>query len=160
MQKVFYFLIFISVILASCQSPETKSLKHFPSLIPMPKKVETTEGVFNLNKNTSLYVDKEFMNAGEFFIKYIENGSSFKLKKSLEDRTAITIKKNHTLSPEGYTLTVSDAGILINAKDASGAYYAIQTLRQLMPIRIRKNQWISRKNNFHPASNYRRYSSI
>ena len=69
----------------------------------MPKKVETTEGVFNLNKNTSLYVDKEFMNAGEFFIKYIENGSSFKLKKSLEDRTAITIKKNHTLSPEGYT---------------------------------------------------------
>ena len=86
MQKVFYFLIFISAILAACQNPENKSLEPFPSLIPMPKKVETTEGIFNLNNNTSLYVDKEFMNAGEFLINYIEKGSTFKLKRSLEDK--------------------------------------------------------------------------
>ena len=39
MQKVFYFLIFISAILAACQNPENKSLEPFPSLIPMPNKV-------------------------------------------------------------------------------------------------------------------------
>ena len=82
MQKIYYFLIFISAILAACQNPENKSLEPFPSLIPMPKKVKVTEGVFNLNNNTSLYVDKEFMNAGEFLVNYIENGSAFKLKKS------------------------------------------------------------------------------
>ena len=47
------------------------------------------------------------MNAGEFLMNYIEKGSSFKLKKSSEDEGTITIKKNDTLSPEGYTLKVS-----------------------------------------------------
>ena len=46
MQKVFYFLIFISAILAACQNPENKSLDSFPSLIPMPKEVKITEGSF------------------------------------------------------------------------------------------------------------------
>ena len=145
MQKVYYFFIFISAILAACQNPENKSLEPFPSLIPMPKKVKATKGIFNLNNNTSLYVDKEFMNAGEFLINYIEKGSTFKLKRSLKDKGTITIKKNDTLFPEGYTLTVSDAGILINAKDASGAFYAIQTLRQLMPLQLEKNNGFQEK---------------
>jgi len=145
MQKVYYFLIFTSVILASCQNLENKSLEPFPSLIPMPNKVEITEGVFNLNKNTSLYVDKEFMNAGEFLMNYIEKGSSFKLKKSSEDEGTITIKKNDTLSAEGYTLKVSATGIMITAKETSGAFYAIQTLRQLMPLQLEKINGLKEK---------------
>ena len=82
MQKVFYFLILISTILASCKNLENKSLEPFHSLIPMPNKVEIIEGVFNLNNNTSLYVYKKNFNAGEFLINYIENGSTFKLNKS------------------------------------------------------------------------------
>ena len=89
MQKVVYFLILISTILAACQNPKDKSLEPFPSVIPIPKKVEISEGVFNLNKNSSLYVDKEFFNAGEFLMNYIENGSTFKLKKSSEDKGTI-----------------------------------------------------------------------
>ena len=145
MQKVVYFLILISTILAACQNPKNKSLEPFPSLIPIPKKVEISEGVFNLNKNSSLYVDKEFFNAGDFLMNYIENGSTFKLKKSSEDKRTISIKKNDTLPSEGYILTVSDAEILINAKDASGAFYAIQTLRQLMPIQLEKTNGFQEK---------------
>ena len=88
MQKVFYSLIFISAILAACENPENKSLEPFPSLIPMPNQVEIIEGIFNIDENSSLYVDKEFMNAGEFLINYIEKGSIFKLKRSLEDKAA------------------------------------------------------------------------
>ena len=103
------------------------------------------EGVFNLNNNTSLYVDKEFMNAGEFLVNYIENGSAFKLKKSSEEKAAVVIKKNDTLSPEGYTLKVLGSEILIDANDASGAFYAIQTLRQLMPLQLEKNNGFQEK---------------
>ena len=85
MQKVFYFLILISTILASCQNLENKSLEPFPSLIPMPNQVEIIEGIFNIDENSSLYVDKEFMNAGEFLINYIEKGSIFKSCKCKED---------------------------------------------------------------------------
>ena len=163
MQKIYYFLIFISAILAACQNPENKSLEPFPSLIPMPKKVKVTEGVFNLNNNTSLYVDKEFMNAGEFLVNYIENGSAFKLKKSSEEKAAVVIKKNDTLSPEGYNLKVLGSEILIDAKDASGAFYAIQTLRQLMPLQLEKNNGFQEKTisipqaiiEDNPAFNYR-----
>ncbi|MDC0858319.1 family 20 glycosylhydrolase [Flavobacteriaceae bacterium] len=120
-------------------------MEPFPSLIPMPSKVEIIEGVFNIDENSSLYVGKEFFNAGEFLINYIEKGSTFKLKRSLEDKAAVVIKKSDTLSPEGYTLTVSDTRILINAKDASGAFYAIQTLRQLMPLQLEKNNGFQEK---------------
>ena len=98
MQKVFYSLIFISAILAACQNPENKSLEPFPSLIPMPNQVEITEGVFNLNKNTSLYVDKEFMNAGEFLNNYIEKGNTFDIGKILKNlKFSVLILKSDNL---------------------------------------------------------------
>lgn len=44
-------------------------------------------------------------------------------------------------NPEGYRLDISPNRILINARTANGAFYALQTLRQLLPQTIeRQNQ--------------------
>ncbi|GAB1823694.1 beta-N-acetylhexosaminidase [Herbidospora sp. RD11066] len=43
------------------------------------------------------------------------------------------VSVRHHVAPEAYTLTVTSGGVEIIAGDASGAFYATQTLRQLLP---------------------------
>jgi hexosaminidase len=141
MQKFIYFLLFVGIILFSgCQSPEVVNLEQFPPLIPKPQQLEIKKGVFKITENTTLFFEKEFTIAGEFLVNYIQNGSTFLLKNTSEEKATIIIKKADSLPSEGYTLSVSNSDIIIKAKDASGAFYAIQTLRQLMPILLEKQK--------------------
>ena len=41
--------------------------------------------------------------------------------------------RDASMPPEGYALEVSESGVRIAAADAAGAFYAVQTLRQLAP---------------------------
>ena len=42
-------------------------------------------------------------------------------------------ERDASLPPEGYVLDVSETGVRISAADEAGAFYAVQTLRQLAP---------------------------
>ena len=44
-----------------------------------------------------------------------------------------TWKRDSSLPPEGYALDVSASGVSISAADEAGAFYAVQTIRQLAP---------------------------
>ncbi len=141
MQKFIYSLLFIGFIFFSgCQSPEVANFEPFPPLIPKPQNLEIKKGVFKITENTTLFFEEEFTITGEFLVNYIQNGSAFLLKNTSEEKATIAIKKDTSLPSEGYTLSVSDSDIIIKANDASGAFYAIQTLRQLMPISLEKQK--------------------
>ena len=141
MQKFIYSLLFVGFILFSgCQSSEVANLELFPPLIPKPQRVEIKKGFFKITESTTVFFEEEFSIAGEFLVNYIQNGSAFLLKNTSEEKATIVIKKDASLSSEGYALSVSDSDIIIKAKDASGAFYAIQTLRQLMPISLEKQE--------------------
>ncbi len=71
---------------------------------------------------------------------YLMLGESIKLKSDFElplldlehsEDAAIVIKKDDTIGGESYTLSVTQNGVLIKAGDEAGAYYALQSLRQL-----------------------------
>ncbi|WP_421723046.1 beta-N-acetylhexosaminidase [Bauldia sp.] len=66
----------------------------------------------------------------DYFGDYVSENLDMTLSPS-GDR-ALTISQSATLTdPEAYSLTISADGIAIEARDAAGAFYAIQTLRQL-----------------------------
>ena len=133
MQTYIYSIVFLScIVLFGCQTQETENQEPFPPLIPKPQHLEIKKGTFNLTKNTTLYFIDDFKNAGDFLINYIEKGSGFQLDKTIEKEASIIFKKDSLLLPEAYTLTVSGSNIIVNTKDESGAFYAAQTLRQLM----------------------------
>ena len=135
MQKFIYPLLLVGFMLFSgCQSPKVADLVPFPSLIPKPQQLEIKKGVFKITESTTVFFEEKFTVAGEFLVNYIQNGSAILLKNTSEEKATIVIKKEDSLPSEGYALSVSDSDIIIKAKDASGAFYAIQTLRQLMPI--------------------------
>jgi hexosaminidase len=53
----------------------------------------------------------------------------------------ILCKINESISNrEGYTLSIKPGAIIINAKEAVGIFYAIQTIRQLLPPEIENTE--------------------
>ena len=146
MQKFIYSLLLVGFMLFSgCKSHKVTDLEPFPPLIPKPQRLEIKKGFFKINESTTVFFEEEFFIAGEFLVNYIQNGSAFLLKNTSEEKATIVIKKDASLPSEGYALSVSDSDIIIKAKDASGAFYAIQTLRQLMPISLEKQKGFQEK---------------
>jgi len=126
-KKSFILLVFIS-LLVSCKKnyPEP----YAPQIIPIPKEQVIHEGVFILNSKTGIIDTAGFNVASTFLKEIIERGSEI----NLQENDAITfIKDDNITNPEGYLLDISSEKISIKAKTDSGAFYAVQTLRQLLP---------------------------
>ena len=62
-----------------------------------------------------------------------ERGGSYAAPADFFEHAAERWTKDATLPAEGYRLEVSPSGVAIAAADAAGAFYAVQTLRQLAP---------------------------
>lgn len=126
-KKSFILLVFISLII-SCEKNHQEPIAS--QIIPIPTEQVIHEGVFILNSETGLIDDAGFYVASNFLKEFIESGSEFKL----QENGAITfIKDDSITSPEGYSLDISSEKIIIKAQTDSGAFYAVQTLRQLLP---------------------------
>ncbi|WP_443634714.1 family 20 glycosylhydrolase [Candidatus Marifrigoribacter sp. Uisw_064] len=125
-------LFFIGVGIFSCTNKKEVSVSDL-ALIPKPQKVEIQKGNFKLDKSSTLYAAEEFAIASDFFQDYLKNGTGFQLVKASKDEASIVLEKDASQAKEGYSFLVSKKKIIVKASDASGAFYAIQTLRQLLP---------------------------
>ena len=126
MRNIPILILSIFCFSAHSQTPEVV-------LIPKPQQMKIHNGSFNIDKNTSFFFEPEFEIAGNFFQDFLQNSVGFQLTKKSKDKAQILIEKDGSQPAEGYSLDISDSNIKIKASDASGAFYAIQTLRQLLP---------------------------
>lgn len=107
-------------------------------LIPKPQQMEIHSGDFTIDKNTSFFFEPEFKIAGDFFQEFLQNGAGFQLPKKSKNKAQVVIEKDSNQPSEGYFLDISESKIIIKASDASGAFYAVQTLRQLLPSEMER----------------------
>lgn len=84
-------------------------------LIPAPKQVKELNGTFLIKDDLTVKTD--------FPLPL--------LKLQRDDNASLIIEKNNSLKAEGYTLEVNQKEIKITACDEAGAYYALQSLRQI-----------------------------
>lgn len=87
------------------------------SIIPMPKSVSMTEGCYTLPEEIKITSDFDL----PLVQKYVD----------ICDDAEIKIKRDSSLSAEGYTLKVTCDSITASAASKTGAYYALQTIRKL-----------------------------
>ncbi|WP_232734725.1 beta-N-acetylhexosaminidase [Polaribacter sp. ALD11] len=104
-----------------------------PSIIPIPSEQIITKGVFLLNSDTKLTFDEELKEVSNLFKSYIEGGNKIKLNNTSKNSIHFKIDPLIT-NIEGYHLKITPEEILISAKSQKGAFYAFQTLTQLLPI--------------------------
>ena len=109
-------------------------------LIPYPANLTRNEGTFNLKQLTAITTpagNEAVARYAQEFATQLEKTSGIKVPVNpTTAATSLVMAKDATLAHEAYKLTVSEAGINIAAADSTGFFYAIQTLKQLMPHAI------------------------
>ena len=101
-------------------------------IVPTPKSVTVSEGLFRLDKNTALVVeDSAFEEIAADFKEQVKHASPLNGSK-----TRIVLRKRPGFGKEAYRLTVTPSEVLIEASEVNGAFYALQTFKQLLPDAI------------------------
>ena len=126
-KKITVVCVFIS-FLFSCKSEEYTT--EIPQIIPIPNQQTLQKGYFVLDNGVGISYDDTFKISGDFLKNFIKNGSDI----ILDDTNDIQFVLDETIeNAEGYKLNIEPYQITISAKTDQGAFYAVQTLRQLLP---------------------------
>ena len=124
------------ILLTACFN--NKKVALAPSIIPVPSEQVINKGVFLLNNDTKLIYDEELKEVANFTKLYLENSQKIKLNSG--SKNSINFKIDTSISnDEGYQLKITPQEILIAAKNSKGAFYAFQSLRQLLPTDFEKS---------------------
>ncbi|MEN8116825.1 MAG: family 20 glycosylhydrolase [Bacteroidota bacterium] len=139
--NLFAFIATLAII--SCQPAVKLQPTH---VIPEPVSVtEKSEPPFLVGKNTRIIISDSSMLPTALLLNRI-------LKKELPvvwKNEANAIKTDFvfeldpqldSLSSEGYILTVSKGGVLVRSAGAQGLFYAVETIRQLLPEELEVQQ--------------------
>jgi len=146
--KLSLIVIFLAV-LVSCKETATEQKSTMQNLIPKPVSVTATNEFFALTKETAIYVQSDSANdlqVAQWFADKLKPAAGFDLKVSLskDDLKAGGIYLVHAandtaLGNEGYELVIAKDMIKITASKPAGWFYALQTIRQLLPADIEQS---------------------
>ena len=121
-------LFILSLALVNCKEEPFQITQT--QIIPIPNSIELSDSFFTIDENTGITYDDNLKVSAQFLKNFIETGSQITLKKG----NAIQFLIDETLEPEAYNLEVSKNEIKIKASTDQGSFYAVQTLRQMMPV--------------------------
>lgn len=107
-------------------------------IIPKPLQLTPQAGHFTFKANTKIVLgsrDPELKTSVNYLRDLIQRSTGIALPYAYSGKTnTVTFSLNHSVSnEEGYHMTITSSHINVEAKTSRGIFYAIQTLRQLMP---------------------------
>lgn len=137
-KKILLFTVFIS-FLFTCKQVDNVTFEN--SIIPKPTYTQTLRGAFVFDTNINLDFENEFEVSANYLKNYIEIGSSIKLNNIKSEKTIRFTKDESITNSEGYKLEINPSTIDIKASTDKGAFYAVQSLRQLLPVEFENNTY-------------------
>ena len=132
-------IIFICCFVFNCTStlppPPPPPPPGIPNIIPQPVKLVVEQGYFEITKKTTVYVENEGQQkiAGLFFNRF-NKIAGWSPQMVNEKKADILFETKKDIKNEGYELEVLNDKIYIRSAGDNGFFYALQTLRQLLPI--------------------------
>ena len=134
MKKLLTSVFFMSVVLI-CYGQSPKGL----TIVPYPQEVVLNEGVFDVAGADVRCVgesDSLIIRLAERFASQIAFISGKKSDVKFAKGKGVNLIDDQSLSPEAYELTIGHRKIEIRASSLRGFNWALQTLKQLMPVEI------------------------
>ena len=109
------------------------------NIIPLPQKLVPQKGNFIFKKGTAITIENSsFEPIASLLAENIKtaSGNTSSIKTAKAASTGIVFSTNNSLGEEAYILNISSKKIDIQSKTSKGAFYALQSLLQLMPAQI------------------------
>ena len=111
------------------------------SIIPQPAQMTVGEGSFIFHKKVKAvvpaYEGDSLVAVFKNFARDFKKATNVAVKTTKKSAAAqIVVSLDSSLAPEGYTLQVKKDGIAIAVSKPAGLFYALQTLKQLMPRNV------------------------
>jgi hexosaminidase len=127
----------IAILFVSAQASTTPI-----AIIPQPVKVSERPGHFTITPRTVVSTDAGSAAVAERFVRYLEPATGFTLRVrrgTAPAAGAIVFHRDRSLArlgAEGYLLDVRPSRIVVRAPEPAGLFYAVQTIRQMLPSEV------------------------
>ena len=141
MKKNTLALFFFSLVIFACNKnePAQTGAANEYHLIPLPASLTPKTGQFKITGDTKILLlsaDEDLKTAASHLASVLikATGTTVAPVEGSEQKDAFLFSLDPSIeNAEGYQLTVTPYEVTVKAKTGAGAFYAVQTLRQLMP---------------------------
>ena len=111
------------------------------SLIPQPAKMVVNEGAFTFPKKVKVAFDASCCDSVKMvfknFAEDFKTATGVSMKKTKNTcKAQIIFLRDKAIKSEGYKLNITAGKVTITASKPAGFFYALQTLKQLMPRNV------------------------
>lgn len=143
--KTTAWILLLSLAVTACkQKPPTDLTRE--NIIPKPVSVTASAKSFELTDATGIYISgdsPEMKFVGEYLSSRLSPSTGFPLAvSSSEGEPAkgniylVAGEKDEELGDEGYEIEITPELLKVKANKPAGVFYAIQTIRQLLPAKV------------------------
>ncbi|MCB9300494.1 MAG: family 20 glycosylhydrolase [Lewinellaceae bacterium] len=152
--KIFFLFILTTVINMSCQDKPEETVNTY-AILPQPATLKPLPGQCRLDADYQITYQgagPEWALAGNYLAALLRPATGFDWPVSAQgpsEKSIALVEDEAITNPEAYRLRITPDGITIQAGSPAGAFYAVQSLRQLLPPALEKKalasdvQWMA-----------------
>lgn len=134
----------VLALFTDCTGVKTGDTENIYAIIPAPSSIAPLAGNFTFTAQTSITLNTlndETRLAADFLATMVNRVTGFSIPvnggtRASRNTVAMFIEEDAATGKEGYHLSITKKGIVIKAETAAGLFYAVQTIRQLLPAEI------------------------
>ena len=114
-----------------------------PLIIPQPQTMQVTAGTFGINKSIVIAADHSFTEEAKFLADTLKQTADVNAAYNSKGNILFIQVPKTDIKDEGYTLEVLSNRIVIKASSKAGAFYAVQTIIQMLPAEVSAGKKVS-----------------
>jgi hexosaminidase len=150
MKLTILFILIVMFSLTGCNIRSSSDKENVYAIIPSPVSIKEMQGNFSFTRKSKIVlsaVNDENKLAADFLAGLVKTPTGIVLpvvqgNKAVSGSVFMSIDTS-VRNNEGYTLKITPKRVIIKARTAVGFFYAVQTIRQLLPPDVEKDSVVS-----------------